>query len=213
LKINIHSHHADANALTVLTTSPLQSHAHATYSCGLHPWDLQNAEAQFTALEKIAQHKNCIAIGECGLDKLCNTSYAEQLHYFQKQILLANQIQKPLIIHCVKSSTEILKTLQENKCTVPIVIHGFNQNKNLLGLFLQQGFYISIGAAVLKHNSNAQKAMQFIPQDQLFLETDDDANISIQHIYQKIAELKNNTIENLEKQIQKNFQQLFQHNP
>ncbi len=77
-------------------------------SAGIHPWYVDlNEEAQWEALVKYAEKPQVIAIGECGLDKLCATEWNRQLHLFEKQIVLANELKKPLIIHCVRAYHEV----------------------------------------------------------------------------------------------------------
>jgi TatD DNase family protein len=212
LTINIHTHHPIGHGLELATTMPLEQHNYNHYSCGLHPWYLQHAQEQLSALEVMATHNHCLAIGECGLDKVCNTDYALQLQYFQAQILLANAVQKPLIIHCVKSSNDIVQQLMLHQNNVPVIIHGFVSNANIANLFLKKNYYLSFGAAVLSAKGNAQQVVQQTPIEQLFLETDNDAHINIQDVYTQVALLKNISVPLLEKQIQENFNRIFASN-
>jgi TatD DNase family protein len=66
---------------------------------------------------------------------------------------------------------------------------------------------ISIGAALLS-NSKLQECISKIPNDQLFLETDD-KGVTISEIYQKVSELKKLTLPQLEELIEQNFKRVF----
>jgi TatD DNase family protein len=206
--INLHSHGPDAADITVVNALVNQSTFTTLYSCGLHPWYLQNAKLDIELLQKIAVQQNCIAVGECGLDKKCNTNFEQQLLYFKQQILLANAIQKPIIIHCVKAQSEVITCLKQMQNKVPIIIHGFYQNKNVLANWLQENYYISIGAAVINKDSNAQQALLQIPLSKLFLETDD-APISISKVYQQTASILQLSKTELQQQICTNFNTIF----
>jgi TatD DNase family protein len=75
------------------------------FSAGIHPCYIpsQNLEAQFMVLEKCLTNPKILAIGECGIDKLSPFPIEVQLPVFLKQIELASNCKKPLIIHCVKA--------------------------------------------------------------------------------------------------------------
>jgi TatD DNase family protein len=206
--INLHTHQ-QTDDICIVNTLPPQLHNYKLFSCGIHPWHVQNSIADFDILSQKVVLQNCLAIGECGLDKMYMHTWQTQVDIFGKQIKLANQIYKPIIIHCVKASNEIIKMMNEANNKMPVVIHGFNQNKNILQQFLQQNYCISIGAAVLQQNSNAQKCIESIPIERLFLETDNDDAYSIQMIYDKVAFLKKMTSPNLQTQIETNFNTIF----
>ncbi len=212
MQIDIHTHVASATIGNVVTLQAYEPIPAQLFTCGLHPWYLQNASNDFLMLQKIALQENCIAIGECGLDKLCTTDWQLQTDYFCKQIQLANAIQKPLVIHCVRASSEVIALLKKEKNTVPIIIHGFNQNAAILARYLQENFYISIGGAVVNNKSNAHALVNNIPTEKLLLETDDDKNIQIAEVYAKVAQLKKISWQALENQITKNFNTIFTNN-
>jgi TatD DNase family protein len=208
----IHTHVASATIGNVVTLQAYEPIPAQLFTCGLHPWYLQNASNDFLMLQKIAMQENCIAIGECGLDKLCATDWQLQIESFTKQIQLANAIQKPLVIHCVRASSEVISLLKKEKNTVPIIIHGFSQNAAILKMYLQENFYISIGGAVANNKSNAHALVANIPTEKLLLETDEDENLQIQEVYAKVAQIKNISIHELENQITKNFNTIFTNN-
>ncbi len=80
------------------------------YSIGIHPWHIQreNIQKELNLLEKYVGLPNVKAIGECGLDKLCETDFNRQKEVFLLQTAISEKVGKPLIIHCVKSFDEII---------------------------------------------------------------------------------------------------------
>ncbi|QDP85129.1 TatD family deoxyribonuclease [Chryseobacterium sp. SNU WT5] len=172
------------------------------YSAGIHPALSEGiTELQFEWLSEVTQLSRCLAIGECGLDGLSKIEDEVQEKIFKWQIELANERNKPLIIHCVRRFSQLLHFKKMAK--VPMVIHGYNKRKSI-GVELQKhDFYLSFGKSVLQ-NVNLQEFVKDFPCEKLFLETDD-SDIDLQLIYQKVADLKNIKIENLIKQIEENL--------
>jgi TatD DNase family protein len=173
------------------------------FSAGIHPKDiLEDFESRLSWLTKIAENKNCAAIGECGLDSLVKINSDIQKAVFLKQINLANDLQKPLIIHCVRQFHEVsaLKKYAE----FPMIIHGFNKKTSIGNQLLKEGFYFSFGKSLLQ-NVDLQLFLKNLPLDKFFLETDA-AEINIDLIYQKAAEIKNLRIEKLDEIIKENLQ-------
>jgi TatD DNase family protein len=169
-------------------------------SVGLHPWfaKIDHLELQMKYLSVVANQTNVKQIGECGLDRLQGENLENQIIILEKQIELAERINKPLILHCVKCFAELIAVKDRLKVNVPMIIHGFNKNKELGKQLLDKGFLLSFGLAVLKENSGAAKLVQ--STNHFFLETDD-ADISIEEIYQATAILKKCTVDELKARI------------
>lgn len=173
------------------------------YSVGIHPQDIhpENIDNQFKWLQSIIT-ENCFAIGECGLDGLVSTDIKIQEEVFLKQIQLANEVKKPLIIHCVRKFYEIIPF--RKKSQQAMIVHGFNKNQSVAEDLLKNNFYLSFGKAVLYHLS-LQETLKTVPLDKLFLETDNE-DFSIEESYQKVSEIKQIPIEQLQKQILENLE-------
>ncbi len=153
---------------------------------------------------------NVLAIGECGLDKLCHTAWNLQVVVFKQQIELANKLNKPLIIHCVRAFDELLQVFEENPPIVPVIVHGFNKKDNIAERLVSAGMYISFGAAILKDSSPAALALKNMPADRFFLETDN-ADISIGDMYHAAAVIREIKEEAVILQVQQNFATVFKH--
>ena len=163
---------------------------------------------QLQTLERICTEARCLAIGECGLDKLCQVDLDLQLEAFNAQVQLANRVSKPLIVHCVKAFNELMNCLIENENKVPVIIHGFNNNENIANLLLDKGYILSFGKALLAYESNASIVIRKAGRKQFLLETDD-SDISIKYIYHKAAELLGVDEQILKVQMQSNFEKTF----
>jgi TatD DNase family protein len=165
-------------------------------SVGLHPWfaTMDHLEADYIRLAEAAQKTQVKLIGECGLDRLKGESLGNQLIVLKKQLALAVEINKPVILHCVRSFDELIALKKEMKPAVPLIIHGYNKNEQLGHQLLGNGFYLSFGKAILNADSGAAALLK--QTDIFFLETDD-ADCDIREIYQAAANLKKCTIEEM----------------
>jgi TatD DNase family protein len=182
------------------------------YSYGLHPWHIEkeNYHAQLDKLQILVHEKRCLAIGECGLDKLSTVDFKLQEEVFVEHIKIANHAKKPLIIHCVKAFNELINCLNLNDNKVPVVVHGFNNNENIARILVNEGYYFSFGKALLGYESNAAKAIKNVGRKNFFLETDD-ADLSIKYVYRKASELLGIEEEIIQQQLQSNFETVFKH--
>ncbi len=175
------------------------------FSVGIHPKDVsEHFDERFLWLKRVSEDENCIAIGECGLDGLIEVDEELQEECFEKQILWANEIKKPVIIHCVRRFSQLLRF--KKFAEVPMIVHGFNKKRNIADDLQNAGFYLSFGKAVLQ-NVYLQQILADFPISRMFLETDD-ADFEIEELYQKTSELKSISMENLENQIQENLRKI-----
>jgi len=214
LFINIHTHQQIYDAQVELVNLFVQRADRTNnYSYGIHPWYInEEYNGDLNRLRDIAKEKRCLAIGECGLDKLSKVPMDLQIEVFEQQILLANQLQKPLIIHCVKAFNELINCLNLSDNQVPVIVHGFNNNENIARILLDFGCYFSFGKALLGYDSNASRAIKTVGRKRFFLETDD-SDITIKYIYKKASEIMGVSMEAVQEQIQYNFMEVFKFNP
>ena len=198
-------HHNRENTYGIYNLEPKEIVIEKKFSVGIHPKDIdENWEENFEKIKEISLLPNCVAIGECGLDGLISVNENLQKEVFERHILWANQINKPVIIHCVKRFSEILPF--QKIAEIPLVIHGFNKKKTIADEMLRHGFYLSFGKSVL-HSLSLQSILKEFPLEKIFLETDD-ANFNIEELYQKTVEIKGISIENLHNKILKNLESL-----
>lgn len=178
------------------------SHQRHAFSCGIHPWYSEDSDTQMAYLNEIAPSPRIVAIGETGLDRLKGPSFDVQMPVFQKHIELAEKLQKPLIIHCVKAWEELIKVCREVKPSQPCLIHGYRGKPELTRRLINEGFLFSIG-----DNLNVD-SMLLIPQDRIFCETDE-GEMSIRDVYLQVARALNMEVEAFAEIVAKNVKRVF----
>lgn len=176
-------------------------------SIGLHPWYAKKEllETQLIYLTVLAKQNNVKLIGECGLDKLKGESIDNQIYILEQQIAIAEQLNKPLILHCVKAFAELIEIKDRLKVKVPVIIHGFNKNEELGKQLIAKGFLLSYGSSIFKENSGAAKLIK--QSENFFLETDD-SEIPIEEIYQAASIFKKCSVDELKALIFANWKKI-----
>lgn len=209
---NLHTHQFtnDENVLELVNQYPKDFDVSIPYySVGIHPWyiDEHRLETDLHIIDDKLQEQNCLALGECGLDKRIEIPLDLQKIVFEKQLLLAQQHYKPVVIHCVAAFQEVIAIKKRLKITVPMIIHGFSKNKQVAKELIDNGFYLSFGKYLL-HNPELEAVFVSIVDDRIFLETDT-IKESIEEVYALAAQYKNSTIEEVQTIINNNFKQVF----
>ncbi|MCU4162469.1 TatD family hydrolase [Carboxylicivirga caseinilyticus] len=172
-------------------------------SIGIHPWYINDNNNQFSTIKLNINHPNVKAIGECGLDKLKGPDLAIQTEVFKQHIRWSEEFEKPLIIHCVKAYSEIIKLRKDLKPKQTWIFHGFNSSVETLNQAIKTGFYFSFGPAILNH-PKTRKSFINSPINRIFLETDD-TDFNIKELYKKAADLKETGIDEFQEKIRDNF--------
>lgn len=204
--VNIHTHFTQKEGVFILNGNTKDTFNHL-YSIGIHPNEGDKMILNDDTLEEKLKAKNCVALGECGLDKNTLSSIEKQISVFKLQISLSEKLKLPIIIHCVKAWNEIFVLKNELKPTQDWIYHGFRK-VSILEQVLKSGCFISIGTAII-FDQNLQKAITKIPPEKLFLETDNDPDHSIEEVYEAVASLQKISLEALQKQQMINFKAVF----
>lgn len=207
-----HTHHLphDAQTTAILSCSMAESTSAAFQqarflSVSLHPWYLsaENLPSQINWMKHcLSSDPRVVAIGEAGLDKLCDTPFPLQEKAFQIAIDLSEQCHLPLLIHAVKATTELLALQKKHHPAQPWIIHGFRGKKELTEDLLRHGFYLSFG------KKYQEKALSAVPVERLLLESDEE-NIDFQAFYSEVASVRGTTLESLIKALHENANHLF----
>lgn len=174
-------------------------------SVGFHPWygiPLADSEP-FELLKQETMNLNVVAIGECGLDKTINIPLDQQYRLFEPQVVVAQDVGKPLILHCVRAFSEILGVLDHFAFKNPVVFHGFRKNSILAKQLIEKGYYLSIGPHCL--NGSQDELLKKLPLSSLFLESDVQDQISIEFIYKYVAKVRSIPLLDLKKTMYENF--------
>lgn len=180
-------------------------------SVGLHPWLVSAVDGerdeQWDWFVQAAHAEKVKLIGECGLDKLQGPELADQQFVLEHCLQLAQDLRKPVVIHCVRAYEELFASVQKARPKVPLIVHGFARKPSVLQAVLQRGFYLSFGAAILPQNSAAAQSLAQTPLEKLFLESDDKM-LPIADLYARAAEIKGISIEVLETAIEQNWEKI-----
>lgn len=179
-------------------------------SLGIHPWFIdKNYLIDLDQLYFFSKEPGCKAIGECGLDKVCKTPWELQNEVFIRQVKWAENIRKPIIIHCVRAYNEIIEIKKQLSSTVPWIIHGFTGKFQTAQQLLKQGIRISIGSTILQNRPTLHHTLHKLDLNDFFLETDD-AETSIHKVYEKTAAIRNVSLDKLAQQKYFQFTDTFQ---
>lgn len=219
---NLHTHKFTNNleVLELVNQYPWEFDASIpNYSIGIHPWNIERLprelamtrlESDLKTIDEKLQLKECLALGECGLDKRIEVPMQLQIEVFEKQIALAEKHQKPLVLHLVAAFQELIEIKNRLKISVPIIIHGFSKNEQVANELIKNGFYLSFGKYLLR-NPDLEPVFKSIPNDKFFLETDT-IDESLEEVYQLAAKYKNIKIEDVIEIVNSNFNTVFKSN-
>ena len=182
------------------------------YSYGIHPWVMDKADFQMdesmNKLKENLQQPQVVALGEAGLDKMHKASFERQIELFERQIELSEALQKPMILHDVKSHNEIIALRKKLKARQPWIVHGFSGTEQDVRQLIGQGIYLSVGESLLHPERKICKSFKSIDLDYLFLETDM-AEIGIEKVYEAAANLLEMDLSVLQTRIFANFARII----
>ena len=213
--IDIHTHTEESNEnLLQIINLNLESPCpdQGFYSYGIHPWALDDADFQIeealSLLEAQLQSPNVLALGEAGLDKIHKASFERQVAVFERQIELSEALQKPMILHDVRSHNEIIALRKKHKAVQPWIVHGFSGTEQDIKQLIGQGIYLSVGESLLHPERKIYKSFKFIDLDYLFLETDM-AEIGVEKVYEAAANLLEMDLSAVQTRIFANFARII----
>lgn len=203
---------------------------------GVHPDNEDVREPSLADLLQRASLPKVVGIGETGLDyyRLGERSVADmewQRDRFRVHIRAARQTGKPLVIHTRSASDDTLAILKEEgqgagqSAGLPSaggVFHCFTETEAVARAALDLGFYISFsGIVTFKSASDIREVARFVPLDRLLIETDSPYLAPMPHrgktnnpsyvplVAQQIAEIRQQTVEEIAAATSHNFEQLF----
>jgi TatD DNase family protein len=213
--IDIHRHSANKGNADIVLRNLFHSETdqiELTQYCsvGLHPWHVSEKKIKkhMRLLTEASGHKNCIAIGEAGLDKAIDIPVETQRIAFEQQIELAGILQKPMIIHCVRAYDELQSYRKKSNHKKSWIVHWYNASPQTGADLIKKGCYLSFGHMLFNESSKAFKTFLEIPLSKIFLETDD-ASVTIHEVYERAASLKEISIDELKGQMVSNFYNCF----
>ncbi len=191
---------------------------------GISPNDIDKYKKEdLEIIEKLAKNDKVVAIGEIGLDYYWNKENKEiQKDVFVSQIKIANKLELPIVIHTREAIYDTLEILKNNVCNKKGVFHCCPLNKDLVREGLKLGFYISFaGPITFKNSKNAEDIIKMVPTEKILIETDSpylspeplrgrrNDSRNVKYIAQKIAEVKEITVEEVAKATYQNAKNIF----
>ncbi len=210
---NLHTHQStnQTDVLELVNQYPQEFDASIPfYSIGIHPLyiDENRLESDFKIVEEKLALPECLALGECGLDKRSETSFEVQQTVFERQLALAEKYRKPVVIHCVAAFQELIEIKKRLKIKVPMIVHGFSKKIELAKQLIDNDFYVSFGKNLLR-NPELESVFKSIPNDRFLLETDM-VEEGIGAVYALAAKYKKLELSELKDIVSKNYTTVFE---
>jgi TatD DNase family protein len=142
---------------------------------GIHPHNASQLNQEtLNELRRLSQRRRVVAIGEIGLDYYRNLSPREtQKKAFEAQLLLAEELRLPVVIHDREAHTEIWEMLSKFKGRIHGIMHCFSESKEMAEQYIEMNFYVSLAGSVTFPNSHRlHEIAKSIDLKKLLLETD-----------------------------------------
>lgn len=192
-------------------------------AAGVHPSETAElTEENFQWLEEQCRLEKVVAVGEIGLDYYWEEPDHEiQKLWFERQLALAERIQKPVIIHSRDAAKDTYDILQKTQ-NIGGVIHCFSYSAEMAQEYVKMGFYIGIGGVVtFKNGRKLKEVVESVPLDRILLETDSpylapepnrgkrNSSLNLPYIAQQIAAIKDVTYEEAVSITNENAKRLF----
>ena len=200
-----------------------ENHENIFASAGVHPHDAKDVSESFIDdIYKLMENDNMVAIGEIGLDYFRNISKPEiQKEIFVSQMKIAQDLDKPVIIHNRDSDKDMIKILREFPA-VRGIAHCFSSDIEMAKAFLDIGYYISFSGNLTFKNSHLPEVVKEIPLDRVLIETDSpylspepyrgksNEPGRTRFVAEKLADIFNLSFEEIAKQTNNNASEIFQ---
>ncbi len=202
------------------------SHPNLYCTLGLHPSEVEEASEE--VMERIArdfkEDPRALAVGEIGLDYHWPEPDPEkQKYWFARQLRLAGEADKPVVIHSRDAAEDTIRILRENHAEeLGGVIHCYSYGPEETEAFLEMGFYFGIGGVLtFKNAKKLKEACRKVPLSRIVLETDcpylspephrgkrnDSRNLPL--VVKALAELKGVVTEEVERVTFNNARKLY----
>jgi TatD DNase family protein len=196
-------------------------HSFIYATIGVHPHDAAKAtDATFARLSELAKHPKVLAIGEIGLDYHYDFSPRDvQLSVFERQLALAAEAKKPIVIHTREAWEDTLAAVT----SLPYggIMHCFTGDAAQARQALDRGFHLSFGGVLTFPKAESlREAARLAPDDRILVETDCPYLAPVPHrgkrnepafvvdTVRRLAEVRGTTPENIAQLTTRNFEAL-----
>lgn len=195
---------------------------------GLHPCSVnEKVEQELATIQRLLFTEKYVAVGEIGIDLYWDKTFVEQQKQaFRTQINWAIELKLPISIHCRNAFDEIYEIMCEfcepNKDNaLKGIFHCFSGNTEQAKKVIELGFFLGIGGVLTFKNSGLDKVLKEIELEKIVLETDSPYLAPVPHrgkrnessyiriIAEKVAEIKNCSLQHVAEITTKNAQLIF----
>ena len=193
---------------------------------GVHPEAADYTPEDFLPrLEKyILSSEKIKALGEIGLDYYWDKEGHDlQKHWFIRQLDLAREMNKPVMIHSREAAADTMEIMKEHGKGLKGVIHCYSYSLEMAREYVKMGYYIGVGGVVtFKNSKKLKEIVEEIPLESIVLETDcpylaptpfrgkRNSSLYLPYVVEAIAELKGISAEQVIEQTEKNARDLYQ---
>lgn len=212
-------------ATTKTTLSLAQEYPFLYAAVGVHPSDVDDLnDDTYVWLRQQTTLQKTVAVGEIGLDYYWpEPDHETQKKWFLRQLDLAREIRKPVIIHSRDAAKDTVDLMTEARAEeIGGVIHCYSYTKETAKIFLDMGFYFGIGGVLtFKNAKKLKEAVEYIPMDRIVLETDcpylapepnrgkRNSSLNIPYVIAAMAQIKEITEEEVRKAAWDNSLKLY----
>ena len=191
---------------------------------GVHPYDIKDFESNNAEefIYSLTKSDRVVAIGEIGLDYFRNISdFGKQREYFRRQILIAKELELPIIIHSRDAFEDTFNIIREVNYFNG-VFHSFDYGIDEAKKVLDSGMFISFsGMLTFKGKDKLREVAKIVPLDRILFETDSpylapvpkrgkrNTPLYVEYVYKTFAEIRGIELKKLEKIVEDNFIDLF----
>ena len=193
-------------------------------SIGIHPHEAKRYETIPEEFYKLVNDEKVIAVGEIGLDYHYDLSPREiQKKIFELQLNFAEEVNMPVILHIREAMDDAMKILHEHK-NLQLLFHCYAGGLKFLDEVLEMGGLCAFGGALTwkgKTSEELREVFRKIPAERILLETDcpymapvpmrgkTNEPAFIKFVYERAAQERNISVEELENIIENNFEKFF----
>lgn len=199
--LNSHTHKSTPNGIVnidIIDKIDKQTISNIKYcTIGIHPWHADRVEHARvkSLLNNYKTALKIVAIGECGLDRVCKVNFEQQKRVFLEQLFYADECQLPVVIHSVRAWSDMFAIFKKhNKLTY--ILHDYRANIEQTKKLLEYQSYFSFGKSILNPTEKLMKTINIIPKDRVLIETDNET-IDIEDIFASMQVVLNETANDL----------------
>ena len=194
-------------------------------SVGEHPDEVGALnEENFARMRELLKKEKIVAVGEIGLDYYWDKEGHDlQKHWFIRQLDLAREMNKPVMIHSREAAADTMEIMKEHGKGLKGVIHCYSYSLEMAREYVKMGYYIGVGGVVtFKNSKKLKEIVEEIPLESIVLETDcpylaptpfrgkRNSSLYLPYVVEAIAELKGISAEQVIEQTEKNARELYQ---